>query len=109
MTPEMSKKVSMVVAPHAAEAYQRAVRNGYPRPAAGVRIRGILREGEDANIPGAIKAVNLAAVIEKLSPEMAAAVEANLVNPPAGHYPCIVVDDGPEPPSILWYPLPDKD
>src|SRR5690348_4577707 len=101
MTPKMSERVSKQVALFAARAYRDALRYGYRRPIATARFRGMIREDEDFKLPGEINAVDFDDVIKQLPSEMV----ADLTTGPAGCFPCILMDEGPERPTIVWYPL----
>ena len=105
MTPKMSEQVSTQIASFAARAYRDALRYGYRRPVATARFRGVISEDEEFRLPGQINAVDFADVIKKLPPAMV----ADLATGPVGCFPCILMDEGPEPPSIVWYPLPAQD
>ena len=105
MTPKMSEQVSKQVASFAARAYRQALSHGYRRPVATARFHGVIREDEANDLRGEINAVDFADVIKQLPPGMV----ADLTTGPAGCFPCILMDEGPEPPSIVWYPLPVQD
>jgi hypothetical protein len=104
MSPKMSERVSKEMAPFAARAYRDALRFGYRRPVATVRFRGVIRDDEAFKLPGEVNALDFADLIKQLPPAMV----ADLTTGPAGCFPCLLMDEGPEPPSIVWYPLPDQ-
>jgi hypothetical protein len=105
MTPEMSEQVSKQLASFAARAYRDALRHGYRRPVATARFLGVIREDGGDNLRGEVNAGDFPNMIKRLPPGMV----ADLMTGPAGCFPCIITDEGPEPPSIVWYPLPEED
>jgi hypothetical protein len=91
-------------------AYRRAIQYGYSPPAVFVRIHGDFDRTERGEL--VVKAVDVDELVAGLDragfAERAEEMRCFLTAVPEGHYPIIVVDEGPDDPCVVSRPVPDQ-